>query len=391
MENNNTSDYWDKFVATDRPIWSWLEHPTVKKFVDRRVTQGNDDEGFWPFSFKYLGLELSKSEDACQKVSSFDEQDYIERYPDVAQKIAEKVLPSARAHYFVFGKKEGRTALTQTNLKILVLGCGLGKLERDLIRYEFIQEAHGIDFSKVSIENAKVAAKKEKFDKKLKYFHADLNKKFPEELDFDYDVVICDMVLHHIENPLRLLKKVKKYMHSQSFLLVNEYVGPNRFQHSSETVELVNAFLNSLPDHLKVEHINKSSEKKLNHKNINVADLIAADPSEAINSERVLPSLRKLFDENYIKSYGGNIVHMLFSGIIANFKLSEEADNQLIRNLLLNEMLLEKQGIIQPDFIVGIYTLKKNYIMKIRHFFETKQYVLFKLLVVMKQLVLRKR
>ena len=50
------------------------------------------------------------------------------------------------------------------------------------------------------------------------------------------------------------------------------------------------------------------------------------DPSEAIRSEEIVPTLLRYFDILEFRPYGGAIQHMLLSGITGNFDENNEAD-----------------------------------------------------------------
>ena len=78
------------------------------------------------------------------------------------------------------------------------------------------------------------------------------------------------------------------------------------------------------------------------------------DPSEAVESARIIPLLHKIFEVIEIKEYGGTILHLLFSGIAHHF-ISPEAEAQRFLELFFEiEDQLLAQGDLQSDFIVAV-------------------------------------
>ena len=62
-----------------------------------------------------------------------------------------------------------------------------------------------------------------------------------------YDIIVFDMILHHIKNVGNLLEKVKYSLKNDGLLLINEYVGPNRFQYTKEQLHKSNQILKTIP------------------------------------------------------------------------------------------------------------------------------------------------
>ena len=67
-----------------------------------------------------------------------------------------------------------------------------------------------------------------------------------------------------------------------------------------------------------------------------------------------MPLLRELFNVIEERGYGGNILHLLFSGIAHHF-LSEDAETQRLIHFLFEaeDLFLENKD-IQSDFVLAI-------------------------------------
>jgi len=184
---------------------------------------------------------------------------------------------------------------------------------------------------------------------KIKYLNFDLDSKSFKKLGF-FDVIIVNMIAHHIADLNSFFKKLSEVLTDNGRLIMQEYIGPNRFQHNKKTIHIINSILNVLDDSLK---INNMPGAELSLKNDYVPNTIehflATDPSEAICSAKIMTNFKKYFITDSQKDFGGNINHMLLSGIVNNF---EDCANghQILKLLMVFEELLEKYEVIKTDF-----------------------------------------
>ena len=82
--------------------------------------------------------------------------------------------------------------------------------------------------------------------------------------------------------------------------------------------------------------------------------MLLVDPSEAIDSEAIVPSLKSKFKILEQTDLGWNILHILLKGISHNFLNEEPETKALIKNLLEEEDLFVKQE-SHSDAIFGVY------------------------------------
>jgi SAM-dependent methyltransferase len=109
----------------------------------------------------------------------------------------------------------------------LVLGCGGGGLERHATVLELCERYDAYDVSPGALEIAEKAARKAGL-RHIKYRRRDLNE---VELERErYDVVFASMVFHHIENLEHLFGQIRRALRPGGLFVLNEYVGPDRFQ-----------------------------------------------------------------------------------------------------------------------------------------------------------------
>ena len=135
-------------------------------------------------------------------------------------------------------------------------------------------------------------------------------------------------------------------MRPAATLIVNEYVGPNRFQFSDRELEIINALLQCLPG---------GGQRT----RPSVEEMIANDPTEAVRAEELV----KLTERNFIvvdrKNIGGTILQHLLYEIAGNFRFDVPRERALVEILCTIEAMLVDRGVIPCDFVL-LAAHKKN-------------------------------
>jgi hypothetical protein len=78
--------------------------------------------------------------------------------------------------------------------------------------------------------------------------------------------------------------------------------------------------------------------------------MLLLDPSEAVESSRILPLLDEIFEVVEVKEYGGTILALLLNGIAHNFSAQDTVAQQWLNICFTVEDLLLEAGEIQSDF-----------------------------------------
>lgn len=292
MDSEKAGEYWGEFHNRTRPALSWLESPHIVERVNFRLT-GNMNENIY--------------------------------------------------------QKFHRTS-SRKFARALMIGCGAGELERDLLKMGLFDSCLGIDISKLSIEKAENEAAGMGLDN-IDYRVFDLDHDNYTELG-QFDLIIIQMVAHHVSNLKYFFKNVNAMLRDdKSKVLINEYIGPNRFQHDEKTRSIINFLLRSFPDKYKPNHLTDGTSLREEYLLTPVSHFLANDPSEAIRSEEIMKFARKYLRVKDFLPYGGAINHMLLTGIISNFDL-HNPDGELLSLLSNFEELMENLNIISSDFAV---------------------------------------
>jgi 2-polyprenyl-3-methyl-5-hydroxy-6-metoxy-1,4-benzoquinol methylase len=273
----------------------------------------------------------------------------------------------------------------------LSLGCGQGNLERQLARSGAFRSCDANDIATGSIHIAQARAATEGFEQ-IHYQVEDLNQIIlPVQY---YDVVFAAGAIHHVTNLEHLLEQVGHTLRPGGLLVLNEYVGPSRFQFPARQRALINACHTLLPNvllsinALAVErdtaplqrfgwqwYIRKAIDKTLDgdllgafqrwHQRRRAAktgtlalktspnlptarSVTALDPSEAVRSGEIRSLLETHFEIIDYKPLGGTILQFLLADIAGNF---QTPDGQIWLDLLFSiEDTLMASSEINSDF-----------------------------------------
>jgi SAM-dependent methyltransferase len=218
-------------------------------------------------------------------------------------------------------------------LRVLVLGCGEGWLERAVAQWPFVAHIDAVDFAEEAVARAREAAKG--IDK-IHYGVVDLNR---DELPRDtYDVVVAHSVLHHVENLEHAYAQLERTLRAQGTLIVNEYVGPNRFQYSDDVLTIINTLLACIGQPPKRR---PSSE-----------EMIANDPTEAVRSEELLAFTERTFEVMERKNIGGTILQHLLYETIAAFRFENPRERSILEMLCTIEAMLVDTGRVPCDYVI---------------------------------------
>lgn len=182
--------------------------------------------------------------------------------------------------------------------KALVLNCGNGWVERDLVRHGVVKEAVGIDFIDDLLASARDEAAKE--DLPLKYHQMDTNTaRFPEG---EYELVVNFAAAHHIARLDRVFRRLAEMLPDDGVLVSWDYIGSHRNQYDTRMWEAAWQTNRRLPEQLRQE---------LNYPHL--PTMLATDPTEAIHSELILTTMRRYFDIVHMRALGGAIGYPLLT------------------------------------------------------------------------------
>ena len=220
----------------------------------------------------------------------------------------------------------------KASVNLLSIGCGDGGHERNFAKYPNFKSTTGIDVSQGSIDKASRLAKEQNFN--ISYFCDDFFR-----MDFGgrkFDVILFNASLHHFSDIDGFLKNhIAPLLTADGMVLINEFCGPNRLQWTKSQLAEANRLLRELPDAYKTLLDGKSVKKKVYRPGL--IRMLLNDPSEAPDSENLVPALRKNFTVVEEKPLGWNITHILLKDIAHNFLKDDQTTKKLIADLIAAE------------------------------------------------------
>ncbi|MBI4884329.1 MAG: class I SAM-dependent methyltransferase [Actinobacteria bacterium] len=182
--------------------------------------------------------------------------------------------------------------------RALILNCGNGWVERELVRIGLVREAVGIDISTALIAEAQRLASE--VGAKITYQHIDINSGALPPGPFD--LVINHSAAHHITMIDRVFRELCRTMHHDGLFVSWDYVGPHRNQYTAQQWEASWLANQELPprfqQHMGYPHI---------------PTMIAGDPSEAVHSELMMPTMRRYFRIESFQPLGGAIGYLVMT------------------------------------------------------------------------------
>jgi len=255
--------------------------------------------------------------------------------------------------------------------KCLSICCGFGEVERTLSKLQVAKKIIGTDIAPGAIEEARRRAMADNLEN-IEYCVANLNQ---EQLPSDeYDLIWANGALHHIADLDGVISKLHCAMQDGGYLVSNEYVGPKYQQIGTRQQELVNAVKHLLPPELRgkalcgkpygnsimakaMRYARRQLERKRSGQIYEilwerppVEQFMATDPSECVNSDLIIPTLKRYFDEVEVKYFNGSILfYALDSAFYNNFDARNTNHRAILQILFDIEDTLIATGDISQD------------------------------------------
>lgn len=227
----------------------------------------------------------------------------------------------------------------------LSLCCGDGHVERDFVRYGLCSAAEGVDVAPEAVAVCRQEAEAAGLSDRLRYWAGDVERtRLPRER---YDIVVAWMALHHLRRLDHVFGEVGRALKPGGIFIANEYVGPARFQLPRERVEAVNTLLAELPE--EVRRL-ESGDVKERFDSPTLEEVVRHDPSEAVRSDRILPTLGQYLSVAECIEYGGSLLYWLLQGIVHNFDSDDAEHGALLDRLYAAEREGIESGRWRSDF-----------------------------------------
>ncbi len=195
--------------------------------------------------------------------------------------------------------------------RALILNCGNGWVERELLASGLILEAVGIDYSEDLLREAKVAADADRLP--LTYEQANINTGLLPGGHFD--LVVNHAAAHHIAAIDRVFRELCSILPEDGWFVSFDYVGPHRNQYAGAAWEEAWAVNRQLPESLR-------QDLRYPH----LPTMLVTDPTEAIHSELIVETFRRYFAIGEFTPLGGAIAYPLLTHNARLFESTDDAE-----------------------------------------------------------------
>ncbi len=233
-------------------------------------------------------------------------------------------------------------------VKMISIGSGICSHELKLAKLNPNWEITCLDFSEKLLQAAEELSKKEGLTN-IKFLVKDIYKhSLPNNY---YNMVLFHSSLHHFKNLNEFVGKVHKSMVTNGKLIINEYVGVNRLQFDKRQLNEINQSLHLIDKEYR--KIYKTNLYKNRYYGSGLLRMIISDPSECIESENILPAIKKHFKTIEERGYGGNLLMPVLKDISHHFVNIDEKKKECIEKIFKHEDEYLKHN--KSDFVFGIY------------------------------------
>lgn len=240
----------------------------------------------------------------------------------------------------------------RSGLRALSLGCGTGGNEVIWAGTGAFEQITGVDISPDRIEHATGQAKELGLDHVLSFRAADVAELL--RAGETYDIVLGLQSLHHFDRLDETMDLIAGLLNPGGLLIVDEFVGPTKFQWTDGQLRAVDALLAELP-----EDRRRLADGRLKRRAVrpSLLSMRLDDPSEAVDAARLLPALRSRYRVLEERPYGGTVLHVALSGIAQNFRDDGPATAELVeRCFAAEDAVLAELG---HDFVFMVCEPKK--------------------------------
>jgi ubiquinone/menaquinone biosynthesis C-methylase UbiE len=229
------------------------------------------------------------------------------------------------------------------SLRALSVGCGDGSRECVWARTGRFASIDACDVSPRDIDLARRRAQADGLEDVLRFDVADAYELAYEPESFD--LIIGEDSLHHLTPLDDLFARFERSLRPDGMLFVNEYVGPRRLQIRPRELQAANALVSLLPESLRRDW--EAGGIKRQVEPAGRLRVYLKDPSEAVESDRIVPLLRQRFEVIEEKPYGEAIIDPVLLSIAPNFTDDAPLAQKALDLMFAAEELLMEAGEIE--------------------------------------------
>lgn len=228
----------------------------------------------------------------------------------------------------------------------LSIGCGEGRLERQLMATGLCDRFLGLDVAEGALDDARAAAAAEGLA--IDYSTADIN--FAELPAAAFDLIVAQTSLHHVLHLEHAADQIAHALRPGGVLWIHDYIGESQFQYTEARLAIVNRLVAGLPPTFRYDRVHERQLGPLRRR----APGTLVSPFESIRSAEIPDIFRARFDV-LAQRETTTLLHLVAPvGTRAAYAASEEG-RALFETLFAMDSLMAEHGVLAP--VTGQYLL----------------------------------
>lgn len=206
---------------------------------------------------------------------------------------------------------------TPPRQEALVIGCGNGWVDRELIDRGIAEHVDAFDVSDSYLKEAEEL----RADRPIHYFKSGFGSFNPNK---KYDLIVNVAALHHAQQLHRICHVLAGATRPDGIFVNWEYVGPDRNQYPDEQVAIMAETNAGLPERFRTPHPLRPR----------LTELLAGDVTEAVHSAEVISAVEHYFRIIERRDLGGGVAYQILWNNIEEFAKEDDEANKALAYLL---------------------------------------------------------
>lgn len=207
------------------------------------------------------------------------------------------------------------------------VGCGDGVKELLLVKEGLVAHFDLFDVSATALARGRSVAVQWGVVDKVNFIHG---TNYQRQLGTGYDMVYWDNALHHMFDARGAVQWSYDVLNPGGWFVMADFVGANRFQWPNEAIAIADLVRSSLPEGCFVNPMDPGTTYSRNTHCPTLQEM-EYDPSEAADSEAIIPAIEAIFPNPIIRHVGGTVYHLAISDVLTNIP-----DGSVLLEYLIN-------------------------------------------------------
>jgi SAM-dependent methyltransferase len=229
--------------------------------------------------------------------------------------------------------------------RALGIGVGAADCEVHLLYLGAAEHFDLYDVSEAGLEMARETAKRLGVADRITLHCRDINT--VQLSESTYDLITFMASLHHIDELEKTLRSCDRALAPGGVLWANEYVGPDRFDYPDRDADVVRRIYRALRPEL---HLGGEPELRFP----TPVEVIGVDPTEAIHSSEILPTMRRIWPSLEVTGQYGSLLFMIMWCLDYNAIYDTEYGREAYGLLIELETALVDAGVLPHYFLYAI-------------------------------------